>query len=85
MVFHDYVGVGEHTCEHEALRWNCIVKPVEGKVRVVSVTDPCSSHHVYNHDDYDHDVYHHHVYDHHVYDHDDYDHHALIMTLLPPV
>ena len=51
---HDYVGVGEHTCEHEALRWNCIVKPVEVRVRVVSVTDPCSGHHVYDHDDYDH-------------------------------
>ena len=67
---HDYVGVGEHTCEHEALRWNCIVKPVEVRVRVVSVTDPCSGHHVYDHDDYDHDVYDHDVYDHHVYDHD---------------
>ena len=45
----DYVGVGEHTCEREAPRWNCIVKPVEGRARVVSVTDPCSGH-----DDYDH-------------------------------
>ena len=48
---HDYVGVGEHTCEHEAPRWNCIVKPVEVRVRVVSVTDPCSGHHVYDHHD----------------------------------
>ena len=46
---HDYVGVGEHTCEHEALRWNCIVKLVEVRERVVSVTDPCSGQHVYDH------------------------------------
>ena len=41
---HDYVGVGDFTCEHEALRWNYTVK-LEGGTEmetVVSLPDQCS-------------------------------------------